>query len=173
MGLMFSMVASGVYATARAICALLFPETSGAWADWPWCAMVGLLLIIRVEPSPACLGPPLPLSAGALGSLWTPPQWEPGTQDVLAEPFDDLSDLARGFAARGSHWPALRTDHGLNDHPNRDDAGRPEDMDAQLGGILPEEQRVRGDEAVARRDLADAESSVEQASVYARAEGGR
>lgn len=44
-GLMFPVVASGVYATSRAICALFFPEARDAWADWPWYAMVGVLLL--------------------------------------------------------------------------------------------------------------------------------
>ena len=44
-GLMFPVVASGVYATARALCALVIPEARDAWADWPWWAMVGALLI--------------------------------------------------------------------------------------------------------------------------------
>lgn len=44
-GLMFPVVASTVYATARALSALVMPEARDAWAHWPWYAMVGVLLV--------------------------------------------------------------------------------------------------------------------------------
>jgi sterol desaturase/sphingolipid hydroxylase (fatty acid hydroxylase superfamily) len=43
--LTFPLISAGVLAASGALCAWLLPGHRGAWADWPWWQMLGLLLL--------------------------------------------------------------------------------------------------------------------------------